>query len=151
MPPGAEPALFTRMSTRPRSRAAPLTKRSASSRRVRSAGSASTLRPDSARISAAAASSTLAAARADRDVASLARQRARDALADARAPARDEGDLAAELADPWLTSRRATIPPCIGRASRRGSGDAALARELYHEEADGPPGYRGGAADHEGR
>src|SRR5580765_7371727 len=58
MPPAAEPALFTRMSSRPRSAAAPVTKRSASSVRVRSAQIASTLRPDSARISAAAFSST---------------------------------------------------------------------------------------------
>src|SRR5438445_507582 len=58
IPPGAEPALFTRTSIRPKCRAAPRTKFSASSRRVRSAGIASTLRPDSRRISSAAASST---------------------------------------------------------------------------------------------
>src|SRR5215468_2901585 len=57
-PPGAEPALFTRMSMRPKCRAAPCTKVSASSRRVRSAGIARTLRPDSRRISSAVASST---------------------------------------------------------------------------------------------
>src|SRR5262245_40653118 len=57
-PPGAEPALFTRMSIRPKCRAAPCTKFSASSRRVRSAATASTFRPDSRRISSAVASST---------------------------------------------------------------------------------------------
>src|SRR5256885_658281 len=57
-PPGAEPALFTRMSIRPKWRAAPRTKFSASSRRVRSAGIASTARPHSRRISSAVASST---------------------------------------------------------------------------------------------
>src|SRR5215470_1691763 len=57
-PPGAEPALFTRMSMRPKCRAAPCTKVSASSRRVRSAAIASTFRPDSRRISSAVASST---------------------------------------------------------------------------------------------
>src|SRR5262249_43015064 len=57
-PPGAEPALFTRMSMRPKCRAAPCTKFSASSRRVRSAGIASTRHPDSRRISSAVVSST---------------------------------------------------------------------------------------------
>src|SRR5690349_8845899 len=57
-PPGAEPALFTRMSMRPKCRAAPCTKVSASSRRVRSAGIASTRRPDSRPISSAVVSST---------------------------------------------------------------------------------------------
>ena len=50
----------------------------------------------------------------------------------------------------------AHLAPCYDPAvyrPRRSTrfGDAALARELYHEEAGGPPGYRGGAADHEGR
>ena len=55
------------------------------------------LRPVALAISAAAASSNVLAARADRDVDAFFRQQPRDAFADALAAAGDERGLALEL------------------------------------------------------
>src|SRR4051794_9442144 len=57
-PPGAEPALLTKMSMRPKCLCAPSTKSLAPASRVRSAAMANTLRPPAPRISSAARSST---------------------------------------------------------------------------------------------
>src|SRR3954453_14861538 len=104
-PPGADPALLTKISMRPKCLCAPSTKSLAPASRVRSATMANTLRPPPPRSPAAARAADLLgsplehvlATRADRDIAAFAGERHGDSLADAFAAAGDAGDLALQL------------------------------------------------------
>src|SRR5271157_5454548 len=88
-PPGADPALFTRISMRPSAVSASLTKASASAGLVRSAGIATILRRRCLE--------RLLATRADRDIDTLASQGKGDRLANPGAPAGDECRLPVHL------------------------------------------------------